>query len=260
MVRKKVLVYGANGGLGSAICREFHQNGFDIVLAGRNTEKLLKSKSNLAIPGEIREFSITEEIEDSCLKGIDIIINAAGIDVRKSLVKQNIDEIKKQLELNLFGTINLTKTALKVFRDKGYGQILHLGGFADGAWATPYYTVDVATRAGIYSFIESINLEIDNKNVIVQYFCPLPADTEAERPYHNLWRSMGIRVVSAEKVAKDIFSTIKNKQKVKIMGGMFNTLVSTNLRHLLPGFFTKILLKPMGIRTMKYIDNIEEKI
>ncbi len=258
MGKKKVLIYGASGGLGSAICKEFDKNGFDIILSGRSLDKLKKIKKENGLNGEIRDFSITDEVDHTIFNDVDVVVNAAGMDIRCPLQEQSTEDIKNQLNLNLFGVINLTKSVLKEFTKKGHGQILHLGGFADGAWAMPYYTVDVATRSGIFSFIESINLELDTSDIAVQYFCPQPADTEAERPYHKLWKSQGVEVVPREKVAKDIFSAVEKSKRVTFQGGKINSYISTKLKYQFPNLFTKLILAPMGRQTMKYLDKLKE--
>ena len=207
-----------------------------------------------AVPCRIKCFSISDELDSKIFDDIDAVINTAGMDTRKPLMKQSPIEIKSQLDVNLYGVINLTKAALESFSRKGKGQIMHIGGFADGSWATPYYTVDVATRVGMYSFIESINLEIDNTDIVVQYFCPQPADTVAEKPYHDLWRRQGLGIVSKEKIANDIYKAVVAKKTVTVQGNPINRFVSTKLKHLFPGLVSQLLLRPMGRMTMKYID------
>ncbi|WP_026396306.1 hypothetical protein [Acetobacterium malicum] len=88
-------------------------------------------------------------------------------------------------------------------RNEKGSTIVNIGGFADGRMAFPYYSVDVATRAGVFSFIKAINreLEIEGHATRVTYFCPSPADTEAEKPFHVLWKKIGITIVPVEKVA-----------------------------------------------------------
>lgn len=258
-MNKKVLIYGASGGLGNAICNEFHKKGYKLVLAGRNIEKLLQVKESLNTECKIVTFSITESIQEEIFNDIDIVINAVGMDIRKPLFKQSLQDIQNQISLNLYGVINLTKTVLEVFTKRDEGQILHLGGFADGSWATPYYSVDVATRSGVYSFIESINLELNNKNISVQYFCPLPAETEAEKPYHKLWKSQGVKIAKKEEVAKEILQAIKKKKRVAIQGDFISRFISTKFKYQFPVLSRKLLLEPMGIKTMKYIDRLEEK-
>lgn len=253
-----VLVYGANGSLGKAIVKQFYIKDFNVIYSGRSITKLKLAKSSLDVPGVIKAFSITEDIDPDIFKDIDVVINATGKDVRKPLIAQELDEIKSQLDINLLGAINMTKSAVKEFQKKGSGTILHLGGFGDGTWPSPYYTADVATRAGLYSFIESMNIELMDTNINVQYFCPLPAKTLGEEPYHDLWKSMGVPIVEKEEVAKSVFKAVIKGSKREIMGSKASHFIY-KLRHLFPGFINLVMAKPMGIKTMKYIDSMEEK-
>ncbi|WP_278247331.1 SDR family NAD(P)-dependent oxidoreductase [Acetobacterium malicum] len=97
----------------------------------------------------------------------------------------------------------MTKAFIPCMRNEKGSTIVNIGGFADGRMAFPYYSVDVATRAGVFSFIKAINreLEIEGHATRVTYFCPSPADTEAEKPFHVLWKKIGITIVPVEKVA-----------------------------------------------------------
>ena len=255
MKGKRVLVYGAAGGLGSSICRLFIEKGCEVVMCGRNYEKLADLNERWGTACEVKSFSILDEIDPMIFAEVDAVINAAGMDIRKPLSRQSQAEIRAQLDVNLFGAINLTKSALHSFSRKGSGQILHIGGFADGSWTMPYYTVDIATRAGMYSFIESVNLEIDNKEITVQYFCPQPADTDAERPFHELWKRQGLEIVSSEKVAEDIFISLERSREVTIQGPYLNRIVSTKLKYLFPRLMKILFIKPMGRMTMSYLDS-----
>ncbi len=59
MNNKRVMVYGANGGIGSAICKELHLNAYEIVFSGRSRDKLIKTKNDLGIPGIIENMLLT---------------------------------------------------------------------------------------------------------------------------------------------------------------------------------------------------------
>lgn len=250
----KILIYGAYGSLGRAIAKHFYNRGFKLVLAGRDREKL----QEMEIYGETSWFTLDSDIERSQFKGANIIIFATGLDVRKPLIIQSPDEIDTQIQSNLSGAIRLARSFISYFReDRGSSkyQAIFLGGFGDGSWPTPYYSVDVATRAGLYSFIESMNIELLGSNIKLKYFCPLPADTPGERPFHKLWKEQGVKIVSREKVASSIEKALY-KEGNYLMGDVSLKLVY-KLRHLLPSFFNRILVTPLGVKTMRYIDNME---
>ena len=119
---------------------------------------------------------------------LDAVVIAIGADVRKPLSAHTEADIRIQLDANLTGAILLTKTFAGRVRDGG--SIVILGGFGDGRLGLPYYSVDVATRAGVSAFAQAMNreFELEGRDLKVCYACPAPADTPAERPFAELWR------------------------------------------------------------------------
>lgn len=262
MEHQSIVIIGATGGLGSGFAEAFAKRGARLMLVGRNEEKLNQVRAgfngdiNIAI-SDITDFSSLEELSKTIMAWstqVDLIINVAGYDVRKSLDDHSYDEITKLIEINLSGAILITKALLRNLKDEKGSTILHIGGFADGRMAFPYYSVDVATRAGIYSFIESINRELktEGKKTRVTYFCPSPAETEAERPYHNLWRKMGIKIEPVEKVAEELIKTYEKKKNIGIMGG-FITNVFAKINSVMPKLADRITMKKYGKMLKEYL-------
>ena len=116
--------------------------------------------------------------------------------------------------------------------------------------------VDVASRAGMYSFCESINRELaltsTKKHLL--YFCPAVADTDAERKWLPLWKKMGQAPVTKEAVAQKLLKAVSSNKKVVIMGAGAGTFASVN--HAFPSVASALLLKKWG-RIMK--DHFDEE-
>ncbi len=121
--------------------------------------------------------------------------------------------------MNLTGAILLTQVFLPLMQDKGI--IVHVGGFADGRLAFPYYSADVATRAGVFSFVEAMNreLKLEGRSVTVAYFSPSASDTPAEQPFHPVWKEMGLAITPKEQVAAALLEAVARRKRVTIMGG-----------------------------------------
>jgi short-subunit dehydrogenase len=272
---KAVVIIGASGGLGESYARAFSGEGARLLLAGRNKEKLLKLADRLTGEVKVSEVDIADaesvkmlaDFAQSWAEEIDIIINAAGYDVRKSLENHEIEEIKKSLDTNLLGAILVTKAFLPIMKEKEESTIVHMGGFADGHLAFPYYSIDVATRAGIFSFIESMNRELyqEGSRVSLTYFCPNAADTKAERPYHNVWKEIGVSISSTEQVASELLKAVDSRKSVYLMGGLptrffakLNALFPKLTDALLLRKYGKILRKHFGA-SIKYEAGLSEK-
>jgi short-subunit dehydrogenase len=256
---KVVLIIGATGGLGRALVDAFTKEGSLLILAGRNIEKLIYLPDSHIHPLMIETVDITkmdsinslfERIKEG-YGSIDILVNAAGLDIRKKLIDQEDEDIVRQLDVDLLGPIMITKRALFYMRKDSDNFIVHIGGFGDGRLAFPYYSVDVSARAGLFSFIESMNRELalENSRTRLFYFSPSPAETDTEKPYLPLWRKMGMEIVTPEKVAETLLTSIKKKRIIGIMGG-FLAIIFIKLNAALPELANFLLMNSYG-RTIR---------
>lgn len=225
---KSVAVVGATGGLGSAVVAALVREGASVLALGRDQERLeALLHGRPAVSAATIDLAELQSLEATAAAApeLDAVVVAVGADVRKALSAQTEVDIRSQIDTNLMGAILLTKTFESRVRDGG--SIMVLGGFGDGRLGLPYYSVDVATRAGVSAFAQAMNreLRLEGRDVRVCYACPAPADTDAERPFAELWRAMGTPVVSPEKVADFVLTAVLQRRAIAIMGWQ-NSLVS----------------------------------
>ncbi len=259
---KSVVIIGAGGGLGSSFAKCFAAKGAKLLLVGRNEEKLKKTAECIDGDTAILSADITNAKEVERLADfmqqwspmIDIVVNASGCDVRKPLENHSFEDIQNCLSINLLGAILITKSFLPCMTNQKDSMIVHIGGFADGRMAFPYYSVDVASRAGLFSFVESMNRELDleGKRTRLSFFCPSPADTEAERPFHTLWQEMGISIVQPEEVAEKLVRAIEKKRQVYIMGGSA-TVIFSKLNAIMPRLADRVTMKRYGKMLQQFL-------
>lgn len=253
---KRVVIIGASGGLGQAYARAFRDEGASLFLVSRNLEKVQPLGEELGGDTATAAADLTDEASIRMLAeaanewsggGVDMVVNASGFDVRKPLAGNASEEIRCTLDTNLLGAILLTQQFLPVMKNSSGSTIIHMGGFADGRLAFPYYSVDVASRAGIHAFAEAMNRELkqEGSGVTVTYFCPNAADTLAERPYHHVWKEMGITISTPEEVAGELLDTVARKRTVWLMGGVL-TRAFAKLNVLSPRLADTLLLNRYG--------------
>lgn len=247
---KTILIIGASGGLGSAIARAFAAQGADLALAARREFALPELPGAGLVTSHQADLTDLESLAAlryavlSAHARLDGVINATGFDVRKPLAAHTLEDFQRSLNVNLLGAMLLTQTFVPVLEN---GVILHLGGFADGRLAFPFYSADAASRSGLRAFIESTNRELAlaRRPVVVSFFSPSPADTEAERPFHPLWKQMGTQIVPVEKVAGEVLQTVLRRQKVHVMGG-FVTRLFAALNAVFPDLADALMMKSYG--------------
>lgn len=248
---KVVVIAGSTGGLGSTFAQAFAHEGAKLVLAGRDRESLNQLAAELGVNAETFPIDMTDPASLNTLRDfviatygqIDIVVNATGVDVRKPFDQHSLSDFRRTLDVNLMGAILLTHAFLPRMREQNSGMIVHLGGFADGRLAFPYYSVDVASRAGLFSFAESLNRELrmEGSHVVISYFSPYVADTKAEQPFHPIWREMGLTITPKEKVSAALLDTIEKRKQVHIMGGV-STALFAKLNSVWPQLADTLLL------------------
>ena len=124
--RKNILVVGATGGIGSRTAKMLAANGANVFLAGRNTEKLLVVAAELGLSNE-KYFSVdisnpemVEELKNryfSVYPTFDILVNAAGIGIIKSIESLTGSDFLQTLNYNLYGPFLLVKTFLPAMKE-----------------------------------------------------------------------------------------------------------------------------------------------
>jgi NAD(P)-dependent dehydrogenase (short-subunit alcohol dehydrogenase family) len=253
---KTVVILGASGGLGSAIASEFAAQGASLALVTRR-----EPHPGMLFPGRIvstHQADITDAGSLIALRNevlgihshIDVVVNAAGHDVRKPLAAHSPEDFQRTLDVNLLGPMLLTQAFLPAMET---GVIVHLGGFADGRLAFPYYPADAASRAGLRAFIEAANRELAlvRQPVVISFFSPSPANTEAERPFHPLWKQMGTPILPPEEVARELVASVARQEKVHIMGGLLTRSFAA-LNSISPGLADTMRMRHYGVLLSRY--------
>ena len=160
-VRRKALVIGASspGGLGEATARRLASDGADIVLAGRRIEQLERLARDIggrAIACDLGdEDSIAALIANS--GRVDVLVNAAGTTMARSIVKLTRDAIEEQFAIHVTANLLLLKHAAPVM-PAGASIILfssltsRLAGGGLAAYASAKAALDQVVRIAAIEF------------------------------------------------------------------------------------------------------------
>jgi short-subunit dehydrogenase len=156
---KTVFITGASAGIGAALAREFAAHGANLVLTARRRERLdaLAAELNARVKVVTVAADVTQDgaleaaaaTAEQALGGIDIVVANAGFAVTGRVDRLALDDVRRQLETNVFGvlrTIYATLPALKRSR----GQLAIMGsvsGHVPSPGAAPYSMSKFAVRA-----------------------------------------------------------------------------------------------------------------
>ncbi|MEN8182156.1 MAG: SDR family oxidoreductase [Myxococcota bacterium] len=183
---KTVVITGAAGGIGAALARRFAREGSRLALLDRDPSGVeglaqeLESTGASALPlvCDVTSLSACEAAMKSVTSaagGIDILVNNAGITHLGRFQDVQVDVLRRVMEVNFFGSVNCTKTALPSLLERR-GRIIVLSsvaGFAPLASRTGY----AASKHALHGFFDSLRAEHRRDGLQVMIVCPWFVDT-----------------------------------------------------------------------------------
>ncbi len=247
---KVVIVTGASSGIGKAIAVEYAQNGAKVVLAARNTDKLLKLKIDIEkfggeavfVETDVSKKSDCENLINQTVKKfgkIDILVNNAGISMRASFSKLKLEVLERVMNINFWGTVYCSKYALPYLL-KQKGSIIGISSIS-GVTPLPGRTGYVASKYAMDGFLNTLRIEYMNKGLHVLVVHPgFTASNIRNTALNNEGKSQKetprneSRMMPAEKVAKIVVrATIKRKRDLVLtLQGKMAVWVYKNFPHL----------------------------
>ncbi len=181
---KKKLAYvtGGMGGIGTAICRRFHDMGYTVV-AGcgptRNFDKWLgEQKADgydfIASVGNVADWESTKAAFDqikSQFGTVDILVNNAGITRDGVFRRMSLDDWNAVINTNLNSLFNVTKQVIDGMLDQGWGRIINISSVngEKGQFGQTNYS---AAKAGMHGFTMALAQEVASKGVTVNTVSP----------------------------------------------------------------------------------------
>ena len=181
------VVSGGNRGIGREICRQLAGQGYTAVLGSRDAAQGEAVASELSGNGGgavvARQLDVTDrasidglgEAVSTELGRVDVLVNNAGVlgDTGARGGSADLDEVRRTLDINLFGAWGLTETLLPLLRRSGHGRIVNLssgmGQLSDMGGGAPAYRV---SKAGLNVLTRILATEERDNGILVNSVCP----------------------------------------------------------------------------------------
>ncbi len=180
--KRIALVTGATGGLGTAMCKRLHDDGYRVVGNFRNADKARAWEIDLKAQGyeinlfesDVADFdSVGRMVADIQAKvgDIDILINNAGITRDRPFHKMSKQDWDEVIGSNLTSVFNCTRHVLDGMRERNYGRVINISSVNGqrGQFGQANYS---AAKAGMHGFTKTLAMEVASKGITVNTISP----------------------------------------------------------------------------------------
>ena len=176
---KTILVTGANRGIGRQIVTALLGKGVTKIYAGsRNPDSLPDFKDNRVIPLQLDITSSDQVSQASKLASdVDILVNNAGVAAFTSLLEGRDELLRRDMETNYFGTLDMVRQFVPVLNaqsDAAIVNIVSIVAFVNFPVIGGYS----ASKSALFSLSQGIRNELSGKGITVHTVNPGPIDTE----------------------------------------------------------------------------------
>lgn len=222
MSRKIVLVTGATSGIGAACAKRFALGGYDVIITGRNEEKLKAVEQEcrsegadvLSIKFDVRNRQQATAAVES-LQGkwavIDVLVNNAGLAL--GLDKEyegDLDDWETMIDTNIKGLLTMTRLIVPAMVKRNHGHVINIGSVAgDAAYAGG--NVYCATKSAVKAITDGLRIDVADTAVRVTNVKPGLVETNfsvvrfhgSKPTADNVYR--GIQPLTGDDIADVVF-------------------------------------------------------
>ena len=199
------IVTGAGQGLGRALV--------DVLLA-YNVKKIYATARNVT---SLRHFidrrviptalDITNPVQISTLKqqagDVNLLINNAGINTRASVLTGSFNDVKREMDTNFYGTLEMIRAFSPVIEANGGGNVVNIISICAFA-SMPGLSGYSASKAALFSATQAIRTDLKPKNIQVHAVFPGPIDTDMNK-------GLDIEMATPQSVAEAILDGVLNE-------------------------------------------------
>ena len=189
---KVALITGASKGLGKAMALALAGAGATLALNSRNLEQLKETANaarKLGARADVFQADVSQEQSVLQLEKqvsakfgkVQILINNAGINIRKPVTDFTLAEWNQVMDTNLTGAFLMCRSFVPLMKGQGYGRIINLTSIMSHV-ALAGRTAYAASKTGLLGFTRALALELVSEQITVNGISPGPVATELNRP------------------------------------------------------------------------------
>jgi uncharacterized protein len=180
------LVTGGNSGIGAQFARTLASRGWDLVLVGRDADRLegmRRELSQVDVETLVADLASRDDVArvaerlESTTAPIELLVNNAGFGIHGSLLSHDLGAVDQAWEVMMRAVMALGGAAGRAMRARGHGRIITVSSVA-GLFSFGAYS---ATKSFVTTWSESLSNELHGTGVHVTAACPGWVHTEFHR-------------------------------------------------------------------------------
>lgn len=179
---RTAIITGATGGLGMAFAKKLAQQQYNLVISGRQEDKLtemsrqLSERYSVAVEPIIADLScaegirvLTDKIDE--LGSVDTLVSNAGYGEHSLFNDERVDDVMKMISVHINATVQLVHKVLPDMIRKKCGNIISVSSLSAFVPA-PGSSIYSSSKLFLNSFMEAIHMEVHKLGIRVQSLCP----------------------------------------------------------------------------------------
>lgn len=179
---KYAVITGGTRGIGLATAHALAEEGVNIAVIGRNPDTLKDAVGELqkhgvqvvALNGDVSNKEdvdrMLDEVNDAFGR-IDILINNAGIMNHTTFLDSSEEDLRKMMDVNVFGIYNMMHGILPMMKQQGQGDVINISSMS-GLKGTKGSSLYSATKFAVIGMTEGVMQEMRQHNIRVSYLTP----------------------------------------------------------------------------------------
>ena len=171
--RTVAVVTGGRSGIGRKTAERLVSLGVTVYVPGRTA---FEAEGMTFLSCDVTKEEETRRAVSAVLEKegrIDVLVNCAGYGLLSATEYTPLEDAKRQLDVNFFGTVNMTKAVLPVMRRQGSGRIVNVSSMAAPA-SLPFQNYYSASKAAINAYTDALRNEV--RPYGISCCCVLPGD------------------------------------------------------------------------------------
>lgn len=179
-----VFITGVSRGIGKALAEKFLKEGYGVIGTSTSGKAEIKNKNLTMLKLDLSSSkSIEQCVKDfsKLNKKIDLLVNNAGIYANNEDPSMKISYLRKTLEVNLIGTIDLTERLIEFVKIPG--KIINISSRAGSITAVgikknvnyPDYRI---SKAALNMYTKTLSIRLENKKIMVASIHPGWVETD----------------------------------------------------------------------------------